>query len=451
MVEASNVTDRHHPTSWQFTLRGLFLLTLSVAIGLSYWKVGGDWYGGTLAAIAFWIVLGLAAQVCDVWIAWRRSEALTAEERWGHVFAIFWRLALCVLMAVGCVLPPLITSHVVVPNDGEDVEMVSSMDIWNAVLPISLIVAVASSPMLMRPGPRRPWSWVVALFGGAAGFVLFTLLLHDRLCITFLVHVTIAGIMAAAPLWCAEDAVTTYSHQRAVQFFDVTTAGVLAILASCALLWLFALRWREGGRRRAGLGILLAASLAVMLALTLRIALVEVPGVTPILAANINVPTAWRLVPSVLLVLLLTTVVAARWSKLSAFGPATTAATWRRDDGCYYHERLIIPLFLGGAGLAMGITDVCGIAAAMSFFSNPPGWLAVGYVMMMPSGSLWVAMLLLAVQAVLSAWRNRREPFVAEPLRLSPGLFLLLWVALLAVIVCSAPIFAAWGLALWLR
>ena len=52
---------------WQFSLRGLFIFSSSIAVGLSFWKTEQDWFVGALAVSSFWIVVGLAAQMRDIW------------------------------------------------------------------------------------------------------------------------------------------------------------------------------------------------------------------------------------------------------------------------------------------------------------------------------------------------------------------------------------------------
>ena len=245
MVEAADATDRQRRGAWQFTLCSLFLFTLSVAIGLSFWKTEGDWYGAVLVAISFWIVFGLVAQVCDIYTSLPHCRNSPPEDRWGRRFAIFWRLALCGLIGLCFMTPFLISFHLVTPSDSKEFIHVSSHAMWRAVLIISIIVAVASSPRFARPDRRGVWSRGVGLLGGVAALVLFVVLLLDRLCVVSLVHITIAGIMSAAPLWCAEDTVSTYSRDRVLSFFDLTTAGIIAVLVSWALLRLLALCWRR--------------------------------------------------------------------------------------------------------------------------------------------------------------------------------------------------------------
>lgn len=130
MAEASSATDRQRHGRWQFTLRSLFLFTLSVAIGLSFWKTEGDWYGATLVTISFWIVFGLVAQVRDICTSLLHGENSTPEDRWGRRFSIFWRLALCGLIGLCFTTPFLISFHLVTPSDSREFIHVSSHAMW---------------------------------------------------------------------------------------------------------------------------------------------------------------------------------------------------------------------------------------------------------------------------------------------------------------------------------
>ena len=67
-----------------------------------------------LAAISLWIVLGLMAQVYDLWGSAEGSEPLpTSEERWGLRFATAWRLGVACLMGAYFVVRLLVTWKVV--------------------------------------------------------------------------------------------------------------------------------------------------------------------------------------------------------------------------------------------------------------------------------------------------------------------------------------------------
>lgn len=218
----------------QFTLRSLFLLTFSVAIGLSFWRIERDWhanitptsfswpvpgagprdcwYTAVLAAASCWIVFGLAAQVHDIRRAFRLNSHATTDERWGRRFALAWRLAVCFLIVASFAFQLLFRFHVIVENDRGDSLGVSSLEMWDAVLFTSIIAAIAGSFDIGRHVWRRPWSWGLYIFRGFAVAALFLLLMEGRQIVAYLVHVTIVAILAAQPLMFESDVVFAASR-----------------------------------------------------------------------------------------------------------------------------------------------------------------------------------------------------------------------------------------------
>ena len=182
-------------------------------------------------------------------------------------------------------------------------------------------------------------------------------------------------------------------------------------------------------------GAMLAVSLAIMLRITARVVLIEVPRITPVLAANIPAPAPYRWTPAIALALLLTAVVAYRWSKLPAVGLVADGVSWRRDESRYYHERFVLLLLLAGVGLAECINVLWGMFA---FFRWWPFWEVLPYLVTEPMGALSLALILLAAQGVFSGRSKRRDAVSTQPAGLRPGLFLLVWTGLLMIVLCGA-------------
>jgi hypothetical protein len=65
-----------------------------------------------------------------------------------------------------------------------------------------------------------------------------------------------------------------------------------------------------------------------------------------------------------------------------------------------------------------------------------------------PETCLSVALIVLAVQSAFSGRSKRPDAVHMDPPPLAPGLFLLIWWVLLAIIVFGVPILGAWGFAL---
>jgi len=144
--------------------------------------------------------------------------------------------------------------------------------------------------------------------------------------------------------------------------------------------------------------------------------------------------------------MLLATAIARRWSEPPLAETAARRVAWRRDERRYYHERSAPLLFLGSIALAKCIALGQDIYPWVSEWSN-----IHLYFFSLPEASLSLVLVLLAVQVVISRWRKRSDVSAMEQPRLTPALFLTLWFALLAIIVCSAPILGAWRFASFLR
>jgi hypothetical protein len=453
MTEVATTTPAR--AGWaRLSRRGLFVLISSAALGISYGIIEQDWHSGAWAAISLWIVLGLMAQVHDLWRSPEGSDALTPEERWGWRFAVAWRVAIACLMVAYFVVRLLVTSKVLALNDGSDITYVpvSSRTMLDAVLFTSMIVAIASAPRFDRKGERRSWSWAIGLLGYVATALLCVFLLMSHFVVAVLVLITIVGIQAAWPLKFVPDFLATYGPAKVAWFFDVTTVGVVSVVVSCGLLRVLSIYWWRGTRQRIYLGILLAASLTIMILLAGRIALVEVPEIAPILVANTPMPTSHRLAIAAVLVLILVCAAARRWSEPLPVGSAAGSEPWHRDELKYYHERRIPLFLLAGVMLAQLVGTSLDSYRAWGPTASYLGWMswpcAFDWIMT-PLGCLSLAVIFLAVQSIF--FRKSKCVGVAPIYRprLAPGLFLLTWSVLLAIVVFGVPILAAWGFALW--
>jgi hypothetical protein len=451
MLDLPTLPQEQPYRAWQFSLRGLFLLTLSVAIGLSYWKMIHQWYPSTLAAISFWIVLGLTAQVRDIWRSSRHDGNLARDDRWNRRFAVVWRLAICVLIVASLLIQLLVAWQVLSQGSMESLAIYSySAVMWDAVFLVSIMVAVGSSPRLLREN-RRSWTWIVNLLGIIAACVFLVFRVMDCLCVVMLVHVTIEMMLSALPAHLTTEMLVGCTLAGKERFFDLTLASLVAMLVSCSLLWLLSRRWRKSAWQRACLVVLFVGSLAATILLTARVVLVEVPRITPVLAAHIRMPVPTQLTAAAVLMLIVATVIARRWSR-TPDGASYGHEVWRRDEKRYYHEWRLLQAILGGVSLlwfflaAIRLLDISSLGSL-----RWADWSAIGYLIAVPQGCLPLALAILAIQGVFSGRRKRQDVVTAEQPSLSPGLFAIVWTAILTSLVCSAPLLGAWGLALWFQ
>ena len=258
----------------------------------------------------------------------------------------------------------LVRFHLLVVNAGNDFPYFAPKEIWDAVLLCSMIAAVAGPRPAARSPWRRPWSWCLDVFGGFTAGLLFLMLSADLIIVPLLVHLSIAGILSAQPAPVHVRVRRCRQDRAGFLFYDIASAGIVALLASCILLWQLSRHWRRRWGRIC-LGGLLAASFATMIVLTARIALVEIPTISPLMAACIRVPTPLQLTGAIVLIVFLA----------SACRPPLVGAVARRpqtrrrgaDKERYCHERLILLLPLGGIALAH---EILRIQAACLEFRN---------------------------------------------------------------------------------
>ena len=208
MVEPATITRRRWPGT--LTIRGWLLLIASAALGIVFGLVAEDWQPGAMAAISLWVVLGLASQVHDLWTSPAGNGALTREERRGWRFAVAWRVVVASLIVACFLLRLLVARHVLAIDDGRDIIFVSWTDMVEAVLLISMVAAVGSSPRLARRKELRPGAWIVGLLAGVAVGVLCAILLTQYFVVPFLVHISIFAIEMSQPMRVSVDALATY-------------------------------------------------------------------------------------------------------------------------------------------------------------------------------------------------------------------------------------------------
>jgi hypothetical protein len=444
MAENLIENNRRCCRPWPLTIRGWLVLISSTVIGLSFWIIERDWYWGALAAISLCIIFGLLAQVHDLWKDFRGSETWTSEERWARRFTITWRLVVICLIAASFLVRLLVKWKILDLNTGRDYFSLSLCGIHDAVLLTAIIIAIASSPCLMKRMERRKWSWVLDLLGGVAACALCTIFAMDQALVPVLVHITISGIeMAGSPQFSSE-ALAVYNPARLAWFFDITTMGVISVLSSCILLRLLSLLWWRRILWRVCLGVLLAASLTAMIVLSERIAFVEIPAISPALAAEISMPRAHLLVASAVLVLLLISAIARRWSELPTRLGGTENHSWRRDESRYYHERRILLLPLAVV-LLISLVRGCIDWPWYTLMWSLADWIES------PQTCLSVALIVLVMQITFSGDRKCFDATLEPRPRLAPGLFWLIWLVLLAIVVSLVLVFDAWGFALWFK
>ncbi len=245
--DSSQPTDRQRPR-FQYTLRGLMVLFLGVAVGLGWARMRGPNGEAILAAATVWIVLGLAAQVRDLWRTFHGRTGLTRDQRWGWRFAVFWRLGIACLL-IGYYGVTLLAHHALIElPDHEESLLPEGVQLREGLLYLSLVIALSSTPRLTaRRKPRRFSCMldVVAVIGCA---LLCLLIVVDRMMLTFLVHVACNAIDFAQPLRYSSPDV--YSKARGRELLGWSFLAAAFFLVVPAVLCRFTREWRRSRKSR---------------------------------------------------------------------------------------------------------------------------------------------------------------------------------------------------------
>jgi hypothetical protein len=112
MLQSPLQTTESPLSRWQFSIRGLLLFTASVAVGISFgltklesWSIYGftcndgkaimtGWCGGLIGFIVFWMVVGIACQIRDLWSYLRTAPPIDKEQKCSLRCEIYWRVGI---------------------------------------------------------------------------------------------------------------------------------------------------------------------------------------------------------------------------------------------------------------------------------------------------------------------------------------------------------------------
>ncbi len=157
---------------WQFSLGGLFIFTLSVAIGAAVMQekvrdllasssieklFNEGLCGGLLIILAFWMILGILYQVRDLHSTLVSHHDLCSEHIWGLRFEIFWRLIVAVLMSFGILMTLFINQKIIVLSIPDEPSYMLNGFIPYSVPPMFFLVVVGSAPYVRRKESSSLW------------------------------------------------------------------------------------------------------------------------------------------------------------------------------------------------------------------------------------------------------------------------------------------------------
>jgi hypothetical protein len=460
------------PNRWQFSISGMLVFTLSVAIGAAVvrcnahsWlgisppenviiKVG--YSGGLIAILVFWMFLGILYQVRDLRTALASHDNLTSEQSWGLRFEIFWRLTIAALLAMYCLLAFLIDRCTLTLSDWENGSSIPTSTIREAVAIMILLVIVGSVPCCRYEQRntllRRGLHLIVFLL--AVAFCVVRGL--DYTIVSYLVHIATVCIDSAQAIKFSKINPFTYNFNTAL-FFWWSLFSVLIIFANWAILLHFARQWSEGCRRRLIWGSLLIAGVVAASAFVIWIMAYGLHGFSPYFASVENkVPShCWFAVG--LLIVILTTLMTYRMAVNRNPLAQAPQTTWQQNPNKYYHEQRWILLLLVVAIVWLHYDIYFSLRKASEPIFKALGMSSLNAVtwqglceswFSLPTDYLWLSLILLSLHRAFTRRNEPRQPQAALP-QINPAKFVTVWFGALAVIISGIPTLAWMSFALW--
>jgi hypothetical protein len=455
-MDVPNVRKR----PFQFGIGTLFLTTTAVAVGFSIGCLKtARLEDGLFAAATTLIVIGLVRQIGDLRRTYRQADGLSPEQRCGWWFAMLSRGALAILLASHFLLMALLaTGRIELANTGDDLPFFGPLGhahLRNAIFSMSLLLVFAGlDGSTTRVRPRRASAVIALLTALAIVILIWHLLLYD-FWIYGLVHVACCGIAMGMPHGPVEFA-QIYSDARAWSFLCRSVlAGGLVLLDAFFLRQLIS-RWNGGKHTQAAIIAALGVSLALTAIFPVWLATGGLRSVAPCFAEVFSLVPVNRWFFGILLLILFVTAAARQMVPGGRMTAADTRWNWRRPAG-YFHEHRLLALFVMGTIACLAVRSLVTTWNSWIIWWAPrPTFMefakeVLEYSLANPFHQLWAVVFWLALCRTIFGFARNAETAGARPPELRLSLFAIVWTALLATVVMTAPIFAALGFGLCLN
>jgi hypothetical protein len=490
MSQPSGELSAHPPNRWQFSLRGLFIFTLSVAIGAAVMqeKVRGllgsstssvvqekaraepapsysverlfsvGFCGILLVILTFWMILGLLYQVRDLRCTRVSDNNLCSEHRWGLRFEIFWRLIAAALMLFCVLMVFLLNQRIVslpIPND---IIYTIRGIISDAVPPILLLAVVGSVSYVRRNGPSSLLHRVLYLIFCALAGILCVELWADHTIIYNLVHIAIVGIDYDQPLRLSSINPRYYQASTNLLFWWSVSSSIVVVINWLILVRL-ARQWSAGSKRRLTWIVLLVVGVLASSAFLIWLYAWGLKEISPMFAETPNEAPIHYWLSAALLIIVAVTIVTYRLAVDRGGTADTPIVQWRRNPNQYYHEwrtvllLLIIAIaccFLDGVGILRQIVSQLWLRFfPVAFAPSFKPWADISYGLIgLPIPCLWCAVVLLALQRAFARRPDAGHPASDLP-RINPAKFVTIWIATAVVTVSGALVLVWMSFGFW--
>ena len=475
---------------WQFSLRGMFIFTLSVAIGAAVMqeKVRGilgsspspvvqekaraepvpsssverlfsvGFCGILLVILAFWMILGILYQVRDMRSTLVSHPDLHLDYRWGLRLEVFWRLLVAALMSFCILMVFLLNQRIVSLPIPDDLSYTKNGFIPDSVPPMLLLVVAGSVPYVRRKESssllHRVLYLIFCLLAGAFCVELWV----DSTFIYHLVHLATIGIDYDQPLQLSSIDPRYYQVRTNLLFWWSISSSIVVVINWLILVRL-ARQWSTGFKRRLTWIVLLFVGVLASSAFLIWLYGGGLKEISPSLAETPNQVHIHYWLSAALLIIVAVTIVTYRLATDRGGMADPPIVQWRRNPNKYYHEwrtvllLLIIAIasyFLDGVGiLHQTVSQIWLRLFPDAFAPSFKSWSDISYGLIgMPIPCLWCAVVLLALQRAIARRPDARHPASDLP-RINPAKFVTIWIATAVVTVSGALVLVWMSFGFW--
>jgi uncharacterized Tic20 family protein len=356
---------------WQFSIRGMLIFTASVAIGLSIWQTKlscwsnygynysekelahghesfrSGWSGGLIGIFVFWMLLGIAHQIRDLWSYLRTNPAIDEEQKRGLRFEISWRIAVILCLLFLALLAVFLDRGFITLSYPDDSVNFDNGNISEAILLLLLMVIVGCVPQA-EVKPKWPlFHQGVSLLAWAVLLTLAYNRWQEESVMPALTHIATVTMDMAFPL--KYSAIDPVHYRKGCLFFyhwSLVSAGL--VLFNWLCLRRLARQWSASIIRRWFWAGLLTAGVMAVGSYFVWIWVRGLREFSPYIAevGILRQPLhCWLGMTAMYLVLIMVT--AYRMTVDRKPAPLASSVSWRRNCDKYYHEWRGVLLGLG--------------------------------------------------------------------------------------------------------
>lgn len=434
----------------RFTLSGMMVFTLGAAIGAAVWRTPrASWDDGVMAAVAVWMMLGLANQARDLWRCLGGPGQLSRAERCGWQYSIAWRVL--VIAGTGANL----VFRLIAPEDYSakwywgllELDLVGDRP-YRLLATVLIIVALASVPAAHVRRQRKQW-FVVPVLGALAFAVWAMLVAYDAGWIPSLVHCVTWGIRMASHAHAFD---VSFVRWRSEFVHWSLWAAPLALL-NLAIVRQVARSWAPSSWSWRVWMVAALGGLAAVWWYVAWTAVVALPRFDPDAHEAMFTYSALYFVLAGALIGIVVTVACYRWttsdnSSNASTSNASAGCRWRLRPAAYYHE-------LAGLAAMVLLASVYRHGDSWYFnvthFGNISSWFELLGVGLQPEHIELLALEILAAQILFNRWRYWPGPQGSDPAPIAPIRFATCWLLTLLALLGLAAALAGFGVTLWMR